>query len=72
MSELTPCCFCVLAGLRKQAARAGMQVTVQPATANGFGFPKCVDVIVHPPDETPDCEKHFAAWLGEVSDHCVC
>jgi hypothetical protein len=68
MSELTPCCLCVLKDIKQSARRRGLEVAVKPSDSSIGGF----DVYVHPPDEEIDTDKHFRAWLGGLSESCCC
>jgi hypothetical protein len=82
MSELTRCNRCTLGDIERHAKRVGHVVTLVPNSEIGSGVgrkPRAGErpligttVLVHPPDETADPERHFMAWLWTITEGCVC
>lgn len=76
MSDLTPCNYCSMAGIRERARHKKLKVSVQVATQCGeLGG---VDVFVHPAwvklPKLNDKERevYFVAWFMALPDHCCC
>lgn len=65
MSSLTQCNYCALQNLKRLAQSSGR--TLELVARNG-GW----DVLIYYPGETPDSEKHWAAWFMAISASCVC
>ena len=62
MSELTPCNYCTLEGIKRR--NKGKKVKLRPAKKEDKYFLGGYDVYI-------DGEKS-GAWFMEVSDRCVC
>jgi hypothetical protein len=65
MSELTPCNYCSLKKIKIRAEKEGKIVTAVGQ-----------DIYIHPPEvERKDLHEdgpYWAAWMMEITDHCVC
>ena len=74
MSELTPCNYCNLQEIKRNAKKKGFKVT---KLSGDFGLGG-VDVFAHPknvkidPKDEEQREKYFRAWMMEISDSCCC
>lgn len=74
MSQLTPCNFCNLNGIKYRANQRGLVVTT---IVDDVGW---TDVYVHPPNVTEfPSRSHDDEWLSyqvasmmAITDHCVC
>lgn len=77
MSDLTPCCYCVLQHLKRRRLRPGWKLTVlaggpRPYGAEAFFHPAEVVIVRNAPHSAHDRERYFVAGFGELTDHCVC
>lgn len=78
MSELTPCNFCSLQSIRRQAKKDGKRVMLLPGWCGG------TDVLVYPKDvnirkvegiqtvDHPNREKYLVAWMQKIGNSCLC
>lgn len=64
MSELTPCNYCILRGIRRRAEESGKVVTLRPG---GIG----TDVYVHPEGE-PVEDRHWTSSMMVIGSRCEC
>ena len=69
MSDLTPTNKETLDGIKANAKRNGMKVTLVPG--ENFGLGCGTDCLVHPPDVSKNevklnREKYFKAWFMEL------
>jgi len=69
MTEATKCNYCVLVGLRLDAAREGNVVTVRPA--KGALYAGCTSIYVHPEGQEPT-EKQSMGWFAGPATVCEC
>jgi hypothetical protein len=74
VSELTPCNYCTLRGIRRMACERGHEVTLAPDDDG-------ISVYVHPPGHEPDTSSdpmgnpnspYFTSWFMALSEECVC
>lgn len=61
MSELTKCNYCTLKSIERRTRLSGEKVITRPAKGGG------IDVF-----RVKAGREHFAAWLMELTAHCVC
>jgi hypothetical protein len=67
MSELTPCNYCSLKVIKKEAGLRGHVITHRGQDI--YVHPLGVD-ITHLSEKERD--KYWRAWMMEITDHCVC
>ncbi len=69
MSELTPCNFCDLQRIERDAKRRGWTVS---RSADPLGsWTGGIAVYVHPVG-TEYTQEHRIAWFAELPDRCCC
>jgi len=77
MSELTPCNYCSLQGIKARAKMNGCKVYLRNSTGSLGG----IDVFVVPLGKKLDTRVdergesiggQWKAWFMELTDHCVC
>jgi hypothetical protein len=77
MSELTPCNYCNLAGIKHEAKLKKQKVTIVPSKGK-VGSLGGVEVYVHPRGvfiealTMSQAKRYWVAWMMKITDHCVC
>lgn len=74
MSEKTRCNYCTLKWLERVAAKTNREVVQEEGddeTKRVVGV-KGTNVYLVPAGRELNRDVHFAAWLMELTDHCVC
>lgn len=85
MSKLTRCNYCNLRDYRHRAKDEGKRIVLRPSSFQGginvFSVPKGISLpppaqMIEPNDKYPNgnkaYEQYHIAWIGGLSDGCVC
>ena len=73
MSELTPCNYCTLQRIKRDAKKSGKKVSIRNETLLHWTQGRAV--YVHPNTVKGNArfdKKYFQAHFAELTDHCVC
>lgn len=71
MSELTPCNFCDLQRLKREAKAAKKVVSLRGDRGGIAAYVHCPNINLDALNES-ECGKLRRIWFMELTDHCVC
>lgn len=67
---MTQCNLCLLNDLKRHAEKTGQIVTLK--TDPAFSWGGGTTAYMHYENEEIDRDKHWAAWMASIPDHCMC